>query len=294
MSVYPEDYNKRVLDDVRSYEGLFHPVKAGALERITVKKSLLSNLHPNPEDEFSMAEVGPSFEIVSNYVEQFKQCREHGQDPFVKDRLVVEKMSTGGYLLLNGHHRWFAAGRIGIKKARIQIVNVTHEDDILKIVNKSENDKCISFDLDEVLLTDGVRVPLDHKLKFPLNKLYTQSLRKNAGELLTELQKLGYDVWIYTGHYHSDQYINGLLKLHKTSAHGIVNGLGRKNSNVNIKKIFTEKYKLSVHVDNESITCVNTTTRDDYEIIDLNTDGASWSADVLKALRSFDESRQDV
>ncbi len=57
-------------------------------------------------------------------------------------------------MLLNGHHRWMAAYRFELKKTKVEIVNVTHEEDIRKAMEKTSNVKCASFDFDEVVLAN--------------------------------------------------------------------------------------------------------------------------------------------
>lgn len=291
MAAVTEEYQKYVLDDMKNYVGLNIPVRAGIIERIIKRKAKTEVLHANPEDEFSMPEIGPNYEIVGNYAGQFKRALDTDQK-LMEEPLMVEKMSTGGYMLLNGHHRWMAAMRIGVNKVPIQIVNVTPEEEIFKLVKKSARKKCVSFDLDEVLLTDGSLYPYDRKLIFPFTKLYKRSLRKNAGVLINELKQLGYDVWIYTGKFYSTEYITLLLKLHKTGVDGIVNGLGKKN-NSNLKRIFSENYEQSVHIDNESILCVDTRTKD-YDSIDITSDGSNWAAEVMKQMKkiSMDELKE--
>lgn len=286
MSAVPEDYQNLVLDDIKTYIGLSEPVKASVLERLFVHNALLKKLHPNPEDEFSMIGIGPNYGIVGDYVSSFKRRMSLNQKPYMEEKLMVERMSTGGYMLLNGHHRWMAANRLGFKKAPVQIVNVTPVKEIYENINKSDRLMCVSFDFDEVLLTDGIRCPKDKNIRFPLNRIYKTGLRKNAGVLVNELQKMGYDVWIYTGNYHSVEYINGLMKIHKAKADGIVNGLGGKKGNSHIKEAFVKKYKYSIHVDNDKVVCVNTVAKD-YEVIDIDTNGADWSAEVINIIRKL-------
>ncbi len=286
MAVVSEDFQKLVLDDIKTYAGLSEPVKAGVLERMFVHNALLKRLHPNPEDEFSMTEVGPHYGIVGDYLSVFKRRMDLNQKPYMEEKLMVEKMSTGGYMILNGHHRWMAACRLGIKKAPVQIVNVTPEKEIFENINNSDRLMCVSFDFDEVLLTDGIRCPKDKNIRFPLNRIYKKGLRKNAGVLANELQKMGFDVWIYTGNYHSTEYINGLMKIHKATVNGIVNGLGGKKGNSHIKEAFVKKYKYSIHVDNDMVLCVNTTTKE-YESVDIDSNGADWSAEVINIIRGF-------
>ena len=108
MGEVTAEYQKRVLDEIKNYAGLSHPVKASMLERLCKKKVSIKKLHPNPEDEFSMVKIGPNYGIVGNYESEFRNAINHGMNP-MEEPLVVEKMSTGGYLILNGHHRWMAA-----------------------------------------------------------------------------------------------------------------------------------------------------------------------------------------
>ena len=66
------------------------------------------------------------------------------------DPITVEKVHPDGYMILNGHHRWAAAMRVGIKMIPVKIVNLTNEVDIEKMLRASNNDKRATLDLDEV------------------------------------------------------------------------------------------------------------------------------------------------
>lgn len=61
-----------ILEDVRQYAGTRRFVKAGLVERMAVKKVSPDVLHPNPDDEFSMADIGPNMSIVSRYAEMIQ------------------------------------------------------------------------------------------------------------------------------------------------------------------------------------------------------------------------------
>lgn len=188
-------------------------------------------------------------------------------------------------MLLNGHHRWLAAHHEGMKTVPVQIVNVTPEEEIYNAISKSARNMCVSFDFDEVLLTDVKSDDADKQLRFPLNKIYPGTLRKNAAALIRDLQTLGFDVWIYTGNYHSTEYINGLFSIHNAKVDGIVNGLSKRKSTNNIKKLFTDKYNISLHIDNESVICVDTKSKN-YDIYDITPDKISWAADVMKKIKN--------
>ena len=285
MSANTDEYRRLVLDDIKNFEGLWRPVRASLLERLLVRKTDPEKLHPNPGDEFSMPEIGPNYEIVGRYVSSFVYALKKGIEP-MEDPLEVQKVSTGGYMILNGHHRWMAARRLSLEEVPVHIVNLTSEESILKQLDKSGKKMCVSFDLDEVLLTDGGRCPAEKNLCFPFSRIYRSTLRKHAALLIKELRKAGFDVWVYTGKYYSEEYIRLLFLLYGTRTDGIINGLS-KNRSSGMKQAFSHKYAVSLHIDNDSIICVDTKTKE-YQIHELASDGASWASEAMKVLKGLD------
>lgn len=81
-------------------------------------KASCNKLHPNPTDEFCMPKIGPSYRIISGYEKKFREAINNGESPEKGwgDPIIVEKMYPDGYMILNGHHRWAAATRLGLKK----------------------------------------------------------------------------------------------------------------------------------------------------------------------------------
>lgn len=287
--IISDDYQKLVLDDIKTYAGMCRPVRSSILARIFINQLPIDKLHPNPDDEFCDPAIGPSDSIVMNYIIQFSRRIKRGEKP-VEEKLMVEKMSTGGYMLLNGHHRWMAAHKIKLENLPVTIVNSTSEADILSVIDRSDKRMCVSFDLDEVLLTARNSDLADHPLPFPYNLLLKRTLRKNAGVLINELQALGFDVWVYAGSGIAQEEVNRLMSLHKTKVNGTVMVIKGKRSSQTLMQAFRGKYELSLHVDNESILWVNTKTKA-YESIPVAKDNA-WAADVLSKVRALDERKQ--
>lgn len=285
MITVTNDFKVHVLDDLKTYESIYRPVKASPVERLLINSLPIHMLHPNPEDEFCHLDVGPNYEIVRNYADQILIAQHQG-NPLFEDSLVCMKISTGGYMLLNGHHRWLAAYQSGIKRLPVQIVNVIQDEEILSKLNASNRQMCVSFDLDEVLLTDGRYVPADRKIPLSLRSLYHQSLRKNAPALIRFLQNRGFDVWIYTSQCHSEDYINFLFRLHHVKVDGIVNNLAKKKNRGQIRQSFSKKYRYSLHIDNESLICVDTVSKD-YSIHEVSPDVASWASDMAKTVKGI-------
>ena len=272
----PEEYKEEVLDNLKNYEGLGRPVKACFLERVFIHSLPLDALHPNPDDEFSDPEIGPNYSIVSDYARDMTRHREYSPGP-----IIVEKMSTGGYMILNGHHRWMAAKRVGYKRLPVRIVNMIHEDEIIETAKNSPNRMCVSFDLDEVL--GGSGHPADPRLHFPMNRLYPEQIRKNTGVMITELERLGFDVWVYTGGFSSAEHIRGLLRKHGARVTGVVNGLKGRRRGEHVKRTFSSQYSVYVHADNESVLWVvpETGAFDSYDV----SPGEEWARDVTVQIK---------
>lgn len=74
-------------------------------------------MHANPLDEFSNPRIGPSDSAVAKYI---KEINTTGR---LSTPIEVQKLSTGGYEIVNGHHRWLAAQKAGLERVPIQIKN---------------------------------------------------------------------------------------------------------------------------------------------------------------------------
>lgn len=282
-----DEYKRLVLEDLKTYERLNHPQKTGVVKRLVTRKLPIMQLHPNPDDEFSDPTIGPNYSIVSDYQQYFQSMMRMSQDPF-NEPLMVEKMSTGGYMILNGHHRWMAARRVGIKKVPVHIVNVSTDAEIIEAVKKSDRSMCASFDLDEILLTDGETYPAHKEFGFPLNRIFKKYLRRNAPVLINELRRMGFDVWVYTGEYYPEAYLNGLFKAHGTEIDGIVSGMRTRKGRSGIREAFSQKYRISLHVDNEEVTCVKPREKD-FESFAIDAANEDWASEVVERLRENKE-----
>ena len=79
-------------------------------------------MHVNPDDDFVNPKVGPNEEIVDHYIEEATSDMEVGEMSF-DDPIMVAKMENGEYMIVNGHHRWAAAVKVGLKQVRVVVVN---------------------------------------------------------------------------------------------------------------------------------------------------------------------------
>ncbi len=108
--------------DLKKMEGHRETVKAGFMEKRFPKKVKPSELHVNPDDEFTFPNIGPNPSIVENYSALARRQFSLGDKVF-EEPLQVNKLREGGYLILNGHHRWAGAVRACVPTIRIQILD---------------------------------------------------------------------------------------------------------------------------------------------------------------------------
>ena len=118
----------------------------------------------------------------------------------------------------------------------------------------------ISFDLDEVLFVSPETHKTEPPLHYPLNRIYKEHLRLGTPELINELQKLGYDVWVYTSSFRTESYIRRLFRHYGVHFNGIVNGTRhQKEVQRDRKEILPQKmpgyYQITLHVDDETVIC---------------------------------------
>ena len=126
---------------------------------------------------------------------------------------------------------------------------------------KNEQEKIrVSFDLDEVLFVNPKTHKTEPELPFPLKNIYKERLRLGTPDLINSLQKMGYEVWIYTSSFRSERYIKGLFRHYGVKFDGIVNGtrhlkeVQKGRSQILPQKV-PNRYRISLHVDDESVIC---------------------------------------
>ena len=119
---YTDKLSRRIQDDVAKLKDRRETVRASILEVLTVRFLSPDQMHPNPEDEFCDPDVGPNESIVEKYVDEARSNLESGADSF-DEAILVAKMKEGGYLIINGHHRWAAAVKVELNRVRVAIAN---------------------------------------------------------------------------------------------------------------------------------------------------------------------------
>ncbi len=144
----------------------------------------------------------------------------------------------------------------------------------------------VSFDLDEVLFVYPKTHKTEPALIFPLDHIFKERLRLGTPELINELQKLGYEVWVYTSSFRSERYIKLLFRLYGVKFDGIVNGdrhlkeVQRNNKTILPQKL-PNRYRISLHIDDETIIC-SMGRQYGYHAYQLDAQDDDWKEKIIK------------
>lgn len=280
------EFEQKIADDIKHQSGALIPVKASLLERLLVRKAPCDKLHPNAEDEFTFDTVGPSYKIIGEYEEKFRTAIRRNMEPF-DDPLIVEKLRPSGYLLINGHHRWAAAMRVGIKKVPIQIVNLAQDSDIDKILENSKHDKRVTLDLDEVIFREKgdkwvENVPTLKFMKFD------KKIKYGIPALFYYLSKNGYDIWVYSANYYSIDDIQRFFRHYDAHVDGIITGTIKNNKDYSeraarLQKKIEDKYKVTIHIDNDMLVATGNVGAK-FKTFDLDAAPDEWARKAIEII----------
>ena len=272
------------------------PVRAGLLERAVIRKAACKKLHPNPHDEFCQSEIGPNEQIISGYEQYYRLLKADKSaldfiETEVREPIIVQKIRPDGYMIINGHHRWMAALRSGIRRIPVEIVNLTQEKDLEKMLDHALHEKRVALDLDEVVFSrDGE--PSEKPLSFPFGAIYRRRIRLGIPALLSFFAQHEYDIWLYSSGYESMDYVRNLLRLHHARVTGIITGTARKapkeaQMKKTLDQLFAAKYSMTLHVDRQTLLCVRDREKTFAEV-SLPGD-QSWVSAVMEAVEHLSE-----
>ena len=118
----------------------------------------------------------------------------------------------------------------------------------------------VSFDLDEVLFVSPKTHKTEPPLKFPLNRIFQERLRLGTPDVIRTLQRMNYEVWVYTSSFRSERYIRWLFRFYGVRFDGIVNGARhlrevQRNNRTVLPQKMPNRYRISLHIDDEAVIC---------------------------------------
>ena len=290
-------FQKYLNEEVQKVRNVYYPIRAGLLRRTLVRRAACRHLHPNPDDEFCKPEVGPNYGIISDYEKAFRHgtdfqpLSDNERDRVKPEPLIVQRTSPDGYQILNGHHRWAAAFRMGIKRVKVKVVNLTQEKDIRNMMEKVRSDKRAVLDLDEVVFRSPDEPLLEKPLPFPANRIYKERIRLGIPALLHCLKRNGYEIWVYTSKYYSIEYIRWFFRHWNVRLTGIVTGSGRKSAGWSetgktLTKLSEAKYHSTLHVANDALVRSFTGSKE-FEEYPLDPSSEQWARQAMDAIEKM-------
>lgn len=144
----------------------------------------------------------------------------------------------------------------------------------------------VSFDLDEVLFVSPKTHKTEPPLHFPLNRIYQERLRLGTPDVVRTLQKMGFEVWVYTSSFRSERYITSLFRCYGVHFDGIVNGnrhlkeVQRDNKTVLPQKL-PNRYRISLHIDDEEVIC-SLGPQYGFKTYQLNAQDDEWKEKIIE------------
>lgn len=143
----------------------------------------------------------------------------------------------------------------------------------------------VSFDLDEVLFVSPDYMETEPELRFPLNRMFPERLRKGTVYLINELQKRGFEVWVYTSSFRTDVYIRSLFRRYGIHFDDIVNGYRHKaevqgsRADMLPQKMPTF-YRIALHIDDEE-AIIESGKRYGFRVLRICEPDDHWTDKVL-------------
>lgn len=289
MAMTNFEFKEYLKNELEKEVGMYVPVNTSRLQRLFYLETACTNLHPNPDDEFSFPEVGPSDRILSDYQRSYLDSMSKGFRPAIEP-LVVIRTHPSGFMLINGHHRWGAAMMAGVKKVPIKVVNMMLEEEIKDILKHSTHEKRVTLDLDEVVFRSNSDVLIEKKPALALGSQASRRMRLGIPALFRFLKKNGYDIWVFSANYYSIDDIRKFFRKYTVHVDGIITATAKKEvynteAAKNMKELITNKYKETVHIANDSLLITHG-KGENFKDFELDPDDEGWAREIITILSS--------
>ena len=147
----------------------------------------------------------------------------------------------------------------------------------------------ISFDLDGVLFVNPDKIETEPPLSPFLMHFYPDHLRKGTVQLIRDLQKENFAIWVYTSSYRTELYIKALFWHYHIKFDHIINGYRhdkevQQNKKNRLPSKLPNYYQISLHIDDEEVVVQN--GRDyGFRVLRVNGPDPSWTERVLQEAR---------
>lgn len=149
----------------------------------------------------------------------------------------------------------------------------------------------ISFDLDETLFVNPENHKTEPPFPAPLNHIYKERLRLGTPELIHELQKEGFEAWVYTSSFRTERYIRSYFRHYHVRFDGIINGERHQrevqaHSSEPMPTKMPNRYRITLHVDDEAIVATYGKTYG-FQVFQLDAQDDDWKTKILDRVKQI-------
>ena len=144
----------------------------------------------------------------------------------------------------------------------------------------------VSFDLDGVLFVNPDIIETEPPLPALLMHFFPDHLRKGTVQLIRDLQKENFKVWVYTSSYRTEFYIKRLFWHYHVKFDHIINGYRhdkevQRNKKNRLPSKLPNYYQISLHIDDEESVVQN--GRDyGFRVLRVSEQDPLWADRILQ------------
>ncbi len=144
----------------------------------------------------------------------------------------------------------------------------------------------VSFDLDDTLFVSPEKFKTEKELGYPWKKIYKESLRLGTVELFRILQTEGFETWIYTTSYRSENYIRHLFGHYGIKVGQVINGSRHTRevqgaSKEPMPSKYPAKYRIDLHIDDDVSVCQNGKSYG-FKVLLVGPQDDEWGEKIIK------------
>ena len=149
----------------------------------------------------------------------------------------------------------------------------------------------ISFDLDDTLICYQSHVPCEsRRVPLLLRPWFDEPLRAGTTDLLRELARRGWDIWIYTTSGRSERYMRWWLRFHGIRLGGMVNEHAHRRQVSIAHRVskYPPAFKIDLHVDDSEGVRMEG-QKYGFRVCVISPDDPDWTTRVLAAATELEE-----
>jgi len=149
----------------------------------------------------------------------------------------------------------------------------------------------ISFDLDDTLICYQPHVPCEpRRVPFLLRRWFDEPLRAGTIDLLSELTRRGWDIWIYTTSGRSERYMRWWLRFFGIRLGGVVNEYTHRRRVPLAQRVskYPPYFHIDLHIDDSEGVRMEG-EKYGFEVLTISPDDPDWTTRVLAAAAKFEQ-----